>query len=122
MKALSAAAIAAVLAFAVPAVADDAKQDFKLVNKTGYELKALYVSPAKSDDWEDDVLGQDTLGDGQSVNVHFNPKVHTCQWDLKVVYSDDDSSAVWQKIDLCTIEKITIKYNRKSDETTASFD
>jgi hypothetical protein len=122
MKALSAAAIAAVLAFAVPAVADDAKQDFKLVNKTGYELKALYVSPAKSDDWEEDILGQDTLSDGQSVNVHFSPKVHTCQWDLKVVYSDDDSSAVWQKIDLCTIEKITIKYNRKSDETSASFD
>ena len=39
------AAFAAVPAFAVPAAADDAKQDFRLVNATGYELKALYVSP-----------------------------------------------------------------------------
>ena len=42
--------------------------------------------------------------------------------DLKVTYSDDDSSAVWEKIDLCTVEKITIHYNRKSDETSATFD
>lgn len=122
MKTLVAAAFAAVLALAVPAVADDAKQDFKLVNATGYELKALYVSPSKSDDWEEDILGQDTLGDGQSVNVHFSPKTHTCKWDLKVVYSDDDSSAVWNEIDLCTVEKITIHYNRKSDSTSATFD
>lgn len=122
MKTFVAAAFAAVLTIAVPAVADDAKQDFKLVNKTGYELKALYVSPSKSDDWEDDILGQDTLDDGQSVNVHFSPKAHTCKWDLKVVYADDNSSAVWGNVDLCTIEKITIHYDRKNDVTKASFD
>ena len=116
------AAFAAILAFAVPAAADDAKQDFKLVNATGYELKALYVSPSKSDDWEDDILGQDTLDDGQAVNVHFSPKAHTCKWDLKVVYSDDNSSAVWNDIDLCSVEKITIHYDRKNDVTKATFD
>jgi hypothetical protein len=122
MKTLLVAAFAAVLAVAGPAGAQEAKQDFKLVNKTGYELKAFYVAPSKSDDWEDDVLGQDTLGDGQTVKVHFNTKTRICMYDLKVVYSDDDSSAVWSKVDLCTIEKITIRYNRKSDETTATFD
>jgi len=122
MKTVLIAAFAAIVAVAAPAGADDAKQDFKLVNKTGYELKALYVAPSKSDDWEDDVLGQDTLADGQAVNVHFSPKTKTCKFDLKVVYSDDDSSAVWEKIDFCTVEKVTIHYNRKSDETTASFD
>jgi len=122
MRALSFAAFAAVLAITAPVVAQEAKQDFKLVNKTGYELKALYVSPSRSDDWQEDILGQAVLADGQTVNVHFSPKVHTCEWDLKVVYSDDDSSAVWSKVDLCTIEKITIRYNRKSDETTATFD
>jgi len=107
MRTLAIAAIVAAVGFTVPASADDAKQDFKLVNKTGYELKALYVAPSKSDDWQDDVLGQDTLDDGQTVNVHFSPKTKTCIFDLKVVYTDDDSSAVWQKIDLCSVEKIT---------------
>jgi hypothetical protein len=122
MKAFFAAAFAAVLAVAVPASADDAKQDFKLVNKTGYELKALYVSPSKSDDWGDDILGQDTLSDAQAVNVHFSPKVHTCKWDLKVTYSDDNSNAVWNDVDLCSIDKITIHYDRKNDVTKATFD
>jgi hypothetical protein len=114
--------VLAAFALTAPVMADDAKQDFKLVNATGYELKALYVSPSKSDDWGDDILGQDVLSDGQTVNVHFSPKVHTCKWDLKVTYSDDDSNAVWSEIDLCTVEKITIHYDRKNDVTRATFD
>jgi|SRR5579872_2011408 len=122
MRSFLVAAAALVVATVSPVLADDAKQDFTLVNATGYELKALYVSPSKSDDWEEDILGQDTLDDGQAVHVHFSPKAHTCKWDMKVVYSDDDSSAVWNSIDLCTVEKITIHYNRKSDITSATFD
>src|SRR5580698_4005803 len=122
MKTLLFAAFAAVLAIASPASAQDAKQDFKLVNKTGYELKALYVAPSKSDDWGDDILGQDVLSDGQAVNIHFSPKVKTCTWDLKVTYTDDNSNAVWEKIDLCSVDKITIHYDRKNDVTKATFD
>jgi hypothetical protein len=115
-------AMAAVLTLAVPAVADDAKQDFKLVNKTGYELKEIFVSPAKKNSWEEDILGNNTLEEGKTLNVHFNPKTQTCKWDLKVVYSDDDSSAVWSDINLCEVDKITIRYDRKNDVTRASFD
>jgi hypothetical protein len=114
----------AVLAMALtaPALAEEAKQDFTLVNATGYELKAVYVSPSKAADWQDDILGQDTLGDGLAVHIHFSPKFHTCNWDLKVVYTDDSSSAVWSDINLCEIDKITIHYNRKEDTTSATFD
>jgi len=122
MKQLFAAFVTIVLAFVVPANAQDAKQDFKLVNKTGYEFNALYVSPAKSDEWGDDILGKQVVGDGQVVNVHFSPSAKTCHWDLKVTYTDDDSTAVWSNIDLCTVEKITIFYDRKNDVTKASFD
>jgi hypothetical protein len=38
------------------------------------------------------------------------------------VYHDDDSSAVWHDIDLCSVAKITIRYNRKTDTTSATFD
>jgi hypothetical protein len=102
--------------------AQEAKQDFKLVNKTGYELKELYVSPSKASDWQDDVLGQATLSDSGSVDIKFHRADKTCKWDLKVVYTVDSSSAVWSDIDLCSIEKITIKYNKEADQTTASFD
>ena len=119
---LFAALAAAVVAVTAPAIADDAKQDFRLVNRTGYELKALFVSPSKADEWQDDVLGQDVLEDGKAVNVHFNPKTRTCKFDLKVVYTEDDSSAIWQNINLCEVDKITIHYDRKNDVTRATFD
>ncbi len=104
------------------AKAAEAKQDFTLVNKTGYEIKSVFVSPNKSDDWEEDVLGKDTFADGDKWDIKFHRAATTCKWDLKVVYSDDNSSAVWTNIDLCSVEKITIKYNRGSGVTSASFD
>jgi hypothetical protein len=122
MKTLLVAAFAAVLSLAGPAIAQDAKQDFKLVNKTGYELKEIYVGPTKSDDWGDDIMGDQAVADDATVNVHFHPKARTCHWDLKVVYSDDDSSAVWYNINLCEVEKITLHYDRKNDVTRATFD
>jgi hypothetical protein len=114
--------ISAITVSFAPAHAAEAKQNFTIVNKTGYEIKSVYVSPNKSDDWEEDVLGRDAMADGDSWDISFHRSEKTCHWDLKVVYTDDDSSAVWNNIDLCTIGKITIKYNRKSNTTSAVFD
>jgi hypothetical protein len=100
-----------------PALAGD--QDFALINATGYEISELYVAPSKSSDWQEDVLGQDVLGDGQKANVTFSKTADTCQWDLKVVYSDDNTSAEWIGVNLCELSVVTIEYNADSGETSA---
>lgn len=110
------------LALGGPALAQEAKQDFTLVNRTGYELKEVYVAPSKSDSWEEDIMGKGILEDGKGVNIHFSPKVKTCKWDLKVVYTVDSSHAVWSDIDLCSTDKITIFYDKDRDVTRATFD
>ena len=102
--------------------AQEGKQDFTLVNKTGYDLSEVYVSPSKSTNWEEDVLGEDKLDDGDSQHIRFHRAEKTCKWDLKVVYADDNSSAIWNDIDLCSVAKITIRYNRKTGDTSAIFD
>ena len=112
----------ATASFTAPALAQDAKQNFQLVNRTGYELKEVYVGPTTSDDWGDDILGQGTLENGKAVNIRFSPKVKTCNWDLKVVYTVDSSNAVWKNIDLCSVDKITIHYDKDKDVTRATFD
>lgn len=104
------------------AQAQQARQDFTLVNRTGFDISEVYVSPAKTDDWEEDVLGDDELENGKSTTIRFNRSTRTCIWDLKVVYSDDDSSAVWNNIDLCKISKVTIRYDRGRRTTSADFD
>ena len=96
-----------------------AEQDFALVNATGYEISELYVAPTKSSDWQEDVLGQDVLGDGEKANISFSKTADTCNWDLKVVYSDDNTSAEWIGVNLCELSAVTIKYNADSGETSA---
>lgn len=98
------------------------RQDFQLVNKTGYEISHVYVSASKKNDWEEDVLGDQTLEEGETLNVRFNGAGGTCMWDIKVTYAEDDSSAYWRDINLCQVSKVTIMYNRKTDTTSARFD
>jgi hypothetical protein len=112
----------AVALFTGSALAQSARQDFVLVNRTGYELSEIYVSQNNSNEWGNDILGKSTVPDGNTVNVRFSSSATACLWDLKVTYSADDSSAVWRSIDLCRISKITIRYNRSTDKTSASFD
>ena len=104
--------------------AQEARQDFVLVNKTGYDISEVYLSASHADAWEDDLLADeaDNFGDDEAKTVHFKPKVKTCLWDLKVVYDEDDSSAIWHDINLCAVSRITLRYNARSGETTAVFD
>ena len=97
------------------------KQDFTLVNRTGYTIEQVYVAPTKSDEWEEDVLGRDVLSDGETVDISFSRKDKTCKWDVRVVY-DDGEEAEWYGFDLCEVSKIKIRYNRKSGETWAEYE
>ena len=45
-------------------LAQNGQLDFSLVNKTGVDIDEVNVSPAKSNDWGPDILGQDVLENG----------------------------------------------------------
>jgi hypothetical protein len=108
---------------AIPAAqAQDARQDFKLVNQTGFTISELYVSPSKTDNWEEDVLGDDELENGKSTTIRFNKNTRTCAYDLKIVYSDDEDDAIWNNIDLCRVSTVTLYYDRSTKKTRATFD
>ena len=89
MKIELAVVAALALLSAAPAALADGKQDFTLVNSTGYVIDKVFVAPSKSDDWEEDVLGRDTLDNGESVHITFHRAEKSCDWDLKVIVSDD---------------------------------
>ncbi len=92
--------------------------DFTLVNKTGYTLREIYISPTHKEAWGRDRLGNDYLGNGRSRLFKFTDK-SACMQDLKVVFDDDESEVMWEEFDLCALNKITLKYNRKTREVSA---
>ena len=114
-----AAAMAAALALAGPAVAGD--QDFALINATGHTVNEVYVSPSAVDEWEEDVLGQDVLADGARTTIRFERDTEACLWDLRVVYSDGET-ADWPGLNLCEISVIAIEYDERTGETSAQYE
>lgn len=95
-----------------------ATQDFTLVNRTGYEIDSVYVSKSSSNSWEEDVMGRDTLDDGESVNISFEKGERGCHYDLMVKYHDGDQS-YWTDLDLCSISKVELYWDRKSGVSRA---
>jgi hypothetical protein len=96
------------------------KQNFILLNDTGYTIRELYVSPRKARDWEEDVLGRDQLPNSEFRTISFDRSEKVCAWDLKVVY-DDNEEVYWENFDLCTISFILISYDEKKRETNAMW-
>jgi hypothetical protein len=85
------------------------KQDFVLHNETGVEIHEVYVSPVTAGDWEEDVLGKDTLPDGESVKVTFDDRDKHSHWDLKVV-DGKGNSIEWHDLNLIEISEVTLHY------------
>src|SRR5687768_5218192 len=83
-----------------PATAAAGDQDFTLRNRTGYTIDQVYVSSVDTNSWEEDVLGRDTLGNGEAWEIEFSRSEDECNWDLKVVY-DDGETAEWGDVNLC---------------------
>jgi hypothetical protein len=79
------------------------------VNATGVEIDKLYVSPHDADDWQEDVLGRDTLPSGQSVDIKFHRSEKAPMWDLRV--EDSKGNAIeWENLNLLEISKVTLHY------------
>ena len=88
--------------------ANQNKQDFTLHNETGLEINEVYISPANNEDWEEDILGKDTLASGDTVDITFSRR-HEDLWDLKVVFKNGKSN-VWSKLNLSRITDVTISF------------
>lgn len=78
----------------------------RIINDTGYTIVRFYGSNKGSDSWEEDILGDDVLRSGDSVNVNFDDNTGYCKFDFKAVFDDGD---VLEKknINICKIGTFT---------------
>ncbi|MDA3941255.1 MAG: hypothetical protein PF693_18415 [Spirochaetia bacterium] len=61
------------------------------INSTGYEITELYVSPTSHDDWYDDLLNGQTVGDGDSLTFSIPDYDNSdLLFDAMAVDSDGD--------------------------------
>ena len=95
---------AAATFLAAPALADDLV--FRFDNASSYAIVELYASPSDVNQWEEDILGQDVLGAGESARVTIRDGRRACEYDLKIVFEDGDE--ITDTADLCETESYTV--------------
>ncbi len=99
-----------ICAFVKGNYAQDAKQNFTLVNQTGVIINEVFVTPHDANEWGEDILGRDALDTDQECDIQFHPKEEACMWDLRI--TDRDGNAIeWENLNLCKAVKITLHYN-----------
>lgn len=110
----------ALMAVKAPTAAAESALDFTLVNKTGYAISAVYIGPSSSKEWGENIL-DDVLGNGESATITFHPKAGSiAKWDLRVSWEDEeDPDVYWLGFELAHISKITLKYDRNTNKTSA---
>jgi hypothetical protein len=86
--------------FATSAVAD-ANKKVKIINETRHAMVEFHASRVGTNDWEEDILGQDTLGVGNSVTVNFGTDDY-CLYDFLGVFDDGDKVEK-RRINVCDI-------------------
>ena len=58
-----------------------------IVNDTEYPIYYIYISDANTNDWEEDILGEDVLMPGHIYNVRLP---HNGLWDFLAIDVDGD--------------------------------
>jgi hypothetical protein len=93
--------------------------DFVMVNRTGYQIREIYISAAHKNDWGRDRMGENgTLDNNKQRTFKFGNRA-ACKQDIKAVFDEGDTEVIWEDLDLCEINKLTLKYDRKTKTVSA---
>lgn len=86
---------------------DATNQNFTLNNNTGHVVVTLNVSPSNENTWGEDILGRDTLANGESAQITF-PRAETqCLWDIRATYDDGDTTDS-RGVNLCELTTVNL--------------
>jgi hypothetical protein len=106
--ALAAAAAALISVSGTASAASDGKNRKVLVqNLSSQTVRELYASPITATTWEEDLLGQRTLGAGQSISANIDNGTNECYYDLKAVLANG-KAVEKRKINVCAVSKWVI--------------
>ena len=107
---------AAVMLIATPSLSAD-QRNVSIVNATGYQIKFLGFNPPGDNEWNDNEISG-VLENGASVYVKFNGADKGGKWNIRVDWANYDSGVLWKDVDLCTIDVITLHYDKDSKVTS----
>ena len=106
MKIITTLAVTGFLAVSAFGAAIAANRHVDIVNDTGMTMSEFYASATGTDDWEEDILGSDTLAVGEVFDIDIDDGTGACKFDFKAVFTDG-TSHVRRAVDVCKISTFT---------------
>lgn len=84
---------------------------FYIANNTGVTLNNIYVTPAESNTWGDDILPNDLFEDQSTVQVYI-PETYgeTCIFDIKIT-DLEGNSVTFTNVDACALNTLRINWD-----------
>ena len=85
--------------------------DFKLVNNTGEDFYAVYLTETTTQDWGEDILPEDIVEDGAVIDITFEyvDEETLCVWDLRLTHDASEKDYIYiNEIDLCEVRVLTL--------------
>lgn len=98
-------AAVAVIGMAGQALALDKK--INIFNGAQYDIYTLYLSPTNANQWEENVLKQGTLPNGDKVDVEVSRTENAEAWDIKVTNKAGETMT-WVGVPLNKAGQITL--------------
>jgi len=82
------------------------QQNFSFTNQSGQTITTLQVSPTGEASWGDDILGRDTLANGETTEIQFERGDDRCFWDVRAT-AEGGGELVMMNQNLCELTQIT---------------
>src|SRR5262249_45459448 len=87
---LAAATAAGVLGASPAFSADRHDRHVRIINETDHTMVRFYASNVARNSWEEDILGDDVLKPGKSVNINIDDGTRHCEYDFKAVFDNGE--------------------------------
>lgn len=89
------------------AAGGQAQQDFTISNYSGHTIASVQLSPTSENSWGQNILGGDTLANGESAQINFYRGETQCVWDIKATY-DDGGITDMRNVNLCEVASVAL--------------
>jgi hypothetical protein len=99
-------AVAVLVAGAVDASAYDRR--VVVVNNTATAIQEFYASNTGADDWQEDILGNDTLPPSGEMTINIDDGSGYCKYDFRAVF-EDGTDATKAGVNVCEVGRFTFE-------------
>jgi len=113
-------AAALTLSIACDAAADEVR--FRVINGMDFPIRSIVLSSANMNTWGPNVLARPSIRPGDAREVVVRGVFVDCNVDMKVALDVNASEPIWQYLNVCSLQRIRLRFDPYSGVTTASYE